>query len=341
MKRSFKAVCTGLVVVALAAVASAQQVQVQVDGNAVSFPNAQPQYVNGRVLVPLRGVFQQLGANVSWNQYDQTVSAQRGSTDVELKIGSRTATVNGSPVMMDVPPMIIDGTTMVPIRFVSEALGAQVGWMDAQQLVTITTPGNETAVVTSPPRRLHRVMIRANDVIPVSLNRRLSSVDSRQGDRFTATVRSGMSAEYIGLPDGTMVIGHVAAVHPRKGDQPGILDLSFDRIKFPDGHTTPINGSLTSLDNSHVRRNDNGVLIARTDKNAKDNRMVYAGYGAGAGLLVGVLTNRPLIEDTVIGGALGYILGQVQHDRNRPSNVTLVPGTEMGVRIHRDIRTSW
>ncbi|HWA84497.1 MAG TPA: copper amine oxidase N-terminal domain-containing protein, partial [Fimbriimonadaceae bacterium] len=331
MIRSLKAVFAGLTV-ALAAVSSAQQIQVQVDGDAVNFPNAQPQYRDGRVLVPLRGVFQKLGAYVSWNPSDQLVSAVRGTTDIELKIGSQTATVNGSPVTLDVPPMIIDGTTMVPIRFVSEALGARVGWMDAEQLVTISTSSDQTAVVTTPPQRLHRVMIRSNDVIPVSLNRRLSSVDSRQGDRFTATVRSGPSAEYIGLPDGTTVIGHVAAVHPRRGDRPGIIDLSFDRIKFPDGHTTQIDGTLTSLDNNHVRRDRNGVLVARTNGTNQDNRMVYAGYGAGAGLLVGVLTKRPL-EDTVLGGVLGYIFGQVQHDRNRPSNVTLVPGTEMGIRV--------
>lgn len=324
--------------VAVAAISSAQ-IQVQVDGNAVYFPNAQPQYINGRVLVPLRGVFEQLGANVRWDQADQRVSATRGTTDVELRIGSRRASVNGSTVDLDVPPMVLNGSTMVPIRFVSEALGAQVGWVDAQQLVKISTANGDSATVTTPPQRLHRVMIRSNEVIPVSLNRRLSSIDSRKGDRFTATVRTDDSSGYAGIPEGTKLEGHVAAVHPRNGNKPGILDLSFDRIRFPDGHKASIDGTLTSLDDKHVDRDANGVLRSRTD-NTKDQRMVYAGYGAGAGLLVGVLTKRP-IEDTVLGGVLGYIVGQVQHDQRKPTNVTLTPGTEMGVRIDRDVVMSW
>lgn len=337
MTRSLKAVLAGLTV-AITALSSAQ-IQVQVDGNAVYFPNAKPQYVNGRVLVPLRGVFEQLGANVSWSRATQTVLATRGTTNVELHIGSREATVNGSTVDLDVPPMIMNGSTMVPIRFVSEALGAQVGWIDAQQLVTISTVTGDSTSIKTPVRTLRRVVIRADEVIPVSLNRQLSSLDNKTGDRFTATVRTGSSSDYAGIPEGTKVEGHIAAVHARDGNKPGILDLSFDRLRFPDGHVAKFSGTLTSLDDKHVDQDANGVLTARTG-NGQDQRMIYAGYGAGAGLLLGVLTKRPL-EDTVLGGVLGYIVGQVQHDQRKPTNVTLAKGTEMGVRVDRDITMSW
>jgi hypothetical protein len=90
-----------------------------------------------------------------------------------------------------------------------------------------------------------------------------------------------------------------------------------------------------------VRENNKGVLVARNNSNNTDHRMVYAGYGAGAGLLVGVLTKRPL-EGTILGGALGYILGQVQKDRQQQtSDVTLNAGTEFGVQVNRDITASW
>jgi hypothetical protein len=63
---------------------------------------------------------------------------------------------------------------------------------------------------------------------------------------------------------------------------------------------------------------------------------VMAGYGAGAGLLVGLLTKRPL-EGLVLGGVLGYVFGSVNRDRERPTNVNLRNGTELGVRVDRDV----
>ncbi|HZH98522.1 MAG TPA: hypothetical protein VEX38_06085, partial [Fimbriimonadaceae bacterium] len=65
-------------------------------------------------------------------------------------------------------------------------------------------------------------------------------------------------------------------------------------------------------------------------------RLVMAGYGAGAGLLVGLLTKRPL-EGLVLGGLLGYVFGSVNRDQQRPTNVSLKPGAELGVRLDRDV----
>jgi len=328
---------------AAVAVTSAQQIQVQVDGNPVYFADTQPQYINGRVLVPLRGVFEQMGANVNWDQQTRMVTANKGATDVQLRIGDRIATVNGTTMNLDVPAMILRGSTMVPIRFVSEALGAQVGWMEAQHLVSINTLGQGSSTVNTPPRRLRRIMVRQDEVIPVVLDHTLSSADNKRGDTFTATVRTGDSDTYGEIPAGTKVEGHIAAVHSRRNNQPAILDLAFDRLRFENGRSVKIDGTLTALDSKHVTRNENGVLVARdTGANGKtDQRLIYAGYGAGAGLLVGVLTKKPL-EGAILGGALGYILGQVKKDKEQATDdVTLHPGTEMGVRVNRDVAVSW
>ena len=304
-------VAVAAITLAAAAVSSAQQIKVQVDGTPVYFANTQPQYINGRVLVPLRGVFEQMGANVLWNQQAHLVTATRAGTEVQLTIGSQNATINGSPINLDVPAMVLNGSTMVPIRFVSEALGAQVGWLAADRLVTInTTSAGNSGTITTPPRKLRRVLIREDQVIPVKLDHTLSSDENAKGDTFTATVIR--DSEFFGdIPQGTKIEGHIAAVHPRKSNNnPAILDLSFDRMRFPNGRSVKIDGSLISLDDKYVRTNDNGVLVARNNSSTSsgtDNRMVYAGYGAGAGLLVGVLSKKPL-EGAILGGALGYIL---------------------------------
>jgi hypothetical protein len=340
-------VAVAAISLAAAAFSSAQQIKVQVDGTPVYFANTQPQYINGRVLVPLRGVFEEMGANVLWNQQTHMVTATRAGTEVELKIGSRAATINGAPINLDVPAMVLNGSTMVPIRFVSEALGAQVGWLAADRLVTInTTSAGNAGTITTPPRTLRRILLTADQVIPIKLDHTLSSDENSKGDTFTATVIRD-SDYFADIPQGTKIEGHIAAVHGRKSDtNPAILDLAFDRMRFPNGRSVAIDGSLISLDDKFVRTNDNGVLVARSKASTTsgtDNRMVYAGYGAGAGLLVGVLTKRPL-EGAILGGALGYILGQVKKDQGTAKateSVTLVPGTTMGVRLNHDVAVSW
>jgi hypothetical protein len=113
-------------------------IKVVVDGTDVRLAGTQPTMVDGRVLVPFRGVVERLGAdNVDWNPSLRLVTIQRRNDRVELKIGSRQARVNDREVMLDVPPMIIQGSTMVPLRFVSQSLGAGVKWNGVQRTVWI------------------------------------------------------------------------------------------------------------------------------------------------------------------------------------------------------------
>lgn len=114
-------------------------INVIVNGDPVAFHGVGPQEVNGRVLVPLRGVLEKMGAYVGWEPVGQLVTAQRGDTSIELRIGSRVAQVNHQPVTLDVPAQIFRGSTLVPLRFMSEALGAEVSWEPAQYAVLIRT----------------------------------------------------------------------------------------------------------------------------------------------------------------------------------------------------------
>jgi hypothetical protein len=86
---------------------------------------------------------------VLWNPATNVVTAQRGDTQVQLVIGGRQATVNGRAVLLDVPATIVGGRTLVPLRFVSEAMGAQVDWDNATRVVTITS--GTTAFPVQPP----------------------------------------------------------------------------------------------------------------------------------------------------------------------------------------------
>nr|WP_239565154.1 copper amine oxidase N-terminal domain-containing protein [Brevibacillus fulvus] len=98
-----------------------------------------PIEINGRTLVPLRAIFEALGAKVDWDEATQTVTATKDNNTIKLTIGSKIAYKNGEKIYLDVPAQLLNGdTTMVPIRFVSEALGAKVGWDAYTQSVLIT-----------------------------------------------------------------------------------------------------------------------------------------------------------------------------------------------------------
>ncbi|MEW5922341.1 MAG: copper amine oxidase N-terminal domain-containing protein, partial [Bacillota bacterium] len=106
------------------------------DGKQLSF-DVPPVTEQGRTLVPLRTIFEALGADVRWDGTTWTVTATKGQTTVRLTVGVRTAYKNGAPVNLDVPAKIVNGRTLVPLRFVSEALGAKVNWDTKTQVVTI------------------------------------------------------------------------------------------------------------------------------------------------------------------------------------------------------------
>jgi hypothetical protein len=130
--------------------AHAQNISVRVNGNSVAFADTPPQRIEGRVLVPLRGVLEEIGADISWNEATQTVKARMGERALQLTLGSRTALVNGQSVSLRVPAMRIGGSTMVPLRFIGEALGANVDWDEPSQQVRINTgiaPGTGTGRV--------------------------------------------------------------------------------------------------------------------------------------------------------------------------------------------------
>lgn len=111
--------------------AQENSIKVQLNGQDLAF-DVKPQIIKDRTMVPLRGIFEKLGAKVSWEGKTQTITATKAATIVKLKLNSKSATVidNGvsSQVQLDAAPLIIKDRTLVPIRFISESLGKHVGW---------------------------------------------------------------------------------------------------------------------------------------------------------------------------------------------------------------------
>jgi len=113
-------------------------ISVLLDGSPLTF-DVPPQTMDGRTLVPLRAIFEALGAEVNWNEATRTVTGTKGDTTVILTIGSTTATVNGRAVTIDVPGTVVNGRTLVPLRFVAESFGVEVNWDGSTRTVSINT----------------------------------------------------------------------------------------------------------------------------------------------------------------------------------------------------------
>jgi len=133
------AAAAGALILCSSAAIAQSSVSVTLNGAPLNL-NPPPQERAGRVFVPLRGVFEQLGASVVYE--NGTINAQgRDNRTVSLHIGSTQATVNGQPQALDVAPFIIGASTYVPLRFVSQALGASVNYDDANRIVALANGG--------------------------------------------------------------------------------------------------------------------------------------------------------------------------------------------------------
>ena len=146
------ALALGASTLAVSLPAMAQGINVFVNGNTVNFGGVPPTSQGGRVLVPLRGVFEALGAVVDYNAGTRTIDALRGDTRLKITLGSTIAFVNDQPVRLEVPAQTSLGRTLVPLRFVGEALGAQVQWDAGQRAVIITSPEVVNPLPTPTPR---------------------------------------------------------------------------------------------------------------------------------------------------------------------------------------------
>lgn len=114
-------------------------IRVHVNGHIIRFNTDPVLSDTGSTLVGYRSIMEELGAAVSWDEATKTVTAEKDGTTVTLTIGSDTAYVNGEAQTLTQPPEIQNGSTMIPIRFMAEALGMKVGWTESSRLITITS----------------------------------------------------------------------------------------------------------------------------------------------------------------------------------------------------------
>jgi len=186
----------------------------------------------------------------------------------------------------------------------------------------------------SQPASAEKRTVRAGTVIPVKLDAALNSKNAQEGDAFSATVTKVGNYDATTLPVGTKIDGTIRSARAKEGKNPGVLDLAFNRVTLPNGHSYTISGSPINLDNKSVTLK-NGRIVAKSG-NKGPNRLTYVGIGAGAGLLANVVLHRKgTLTDMLIGAAGGYGAGSLIKNGKEAKDVNLKAGTTMGVSLDR------
>ena len=334
MKQNIKT--TGLLTLALgaglglSAQAQAPAPQIYLN-NQLLQSDVSPVQQSGRVLVPMRNIFENLGAKVNYNDLNQSITATKDGTVVRMALGSSNATVNGLPYKLDVPAKAYYGRTLVPLRFVSEAMGAKVNYNSNTRTVLISGKGYSGGG-NSQVAGVRQISIPAESVIAVTLDQPISSENAYVGQTFTASVDSQRNGDSE-FPQGTKILGRVSQVQQKKGSEPGVLELQFTGARLPDNSQVNLNGSLISLDNDSVKT-VGGRVVAQGGK-AKNNSLKVVGIGAGAGFVIGKLLKKNSTVTALLGAAGGYLFNKSKGDKG--AEARLAAGSKFGVRLNSGV----
>ena len=136
MKKIVSIVICLVIVLSCVTCFAANDVKVFVGGNEVVFDQP-PVIQDGRTLVPLRAIFEALGASVGWDGETSSVIASKDDKVIIMQIGHENLYKNNEKIKLDVPPVIINSRTLVPVRAIAESFNLTVGWDDATRTVTV------------------------------------------------------------------------------------------------------------------------------------------------------------------------------------------------------------
>ncbi len=228
--------------------ASIPAIQVTVNGTPVNFMGAPPAEIKDAVMVPLRGVFQALGADVRYDSSAKTIHAQKGTSQVILPLGAMTATVNGQPQPLSQPAQSIGGTTLIPLRFVAQALGAYVEWHADTSTVEIKTQDPHLATLPAPPGtgpvrgQVTGVFTNTNPTqVTVRVNGRNTAIPVGAGTQF---VRSEAGQPGAPVDMSQIKPGDQVRVERDANGQATTVTATFGEVRGTVKSITPVSGGM-------------------------------------------------------------------------------------------------
>ncbi len=292
MKKAAVLIACVFAVLFSAAAVRAEGISITINGAPLEC-DAPPRNVNDRVLVPVRAIFEALGAEVSWDGENNTVWASKNGEFMSLEINSPQMGMgitksNGEAawtdtVTLDVPAMIMDDRTFVPVRAVSEAMKAKVWWSGNSQTVAITQPTSEGRIYytsATDGNRLYSIDSNGGNrrkVLDKSVNTLryyddyvyyyvdgegtvLHRVDQFTGMEQTMTYEDtyvlGADDAYIYFVEGTSTPRYAGSLYRMSFDGTNKLLLTNDKVKYAEMHGDYIYYNIDGDDRMYVLSKD-------------------------------------------------------------------------------------
>ena len=294
--RRMWAICCGLAMAATAysMPASAATYQVMLNGTNLALSQA-PVPRGGRFFVPMRAIFQGLSAGVAYD--NGVINATRGSDTVQVKIGSNEAIVDGRQTFLEGAPFIIGSTAMVPLRFVSEALGATVNYDGQSDLIAIAAP---------------KAPIASGTILNATLNTALDTGSAYIGQPVTLTVPQSGSGNPAALA-GATIYGKVVQVQAAaQGTNPSV-QFAVDSIGLAKSDDPqPLDAKVLKVDPV------SGSMIAKEAE------------GTIGGMLLGNWVGKMM--DSNRGGLYGAVGGYLLTS-NSKNNIQVPAGTPVSLEL--------
>jgi hypothetical protein len=291
---------------------NSSMINITIDGKALT-TDQQPVIQNGRTLVPLRSIFEALGTQVQWDQASQKITAIKGSSTITLTVGSVIANNNGTSIALDQAPVIMNSRTLVPTRFVAEALGDQVTWDESAQTVTISSPSGQSNPSTQSSNQ-------STQTSPTSITSSASGVTSTNVDN---------PAKYQNVTEVNYALAVEmanAASYSLKNSQADIdraketLDKASDNVKY-----TPSGGGNSSASNTFTQYAQAQITQQTAYKNVQkaQDQLAYQVKTAYNAVLL-ALDNKKLADATLDNARVQYQVASAMHQNGMNTDADLL-----------------
>ncbi len=251
-----------------------------------------PTIIDGRTMVPVRDIFEACGANVDWDAQTKTITGTKGDTTVVMQIDSNTMFINENVVTMDATPVILDGRTLAPARYVAESFGGIVDWDAENKVVMIdvdedaaeeTTQVTTTVITTEATTATETTTETTTEATTVTETTTAATTVAEASDMIVKTVRGDIEKAI-----GTYSLGSYETAGKFKttvlkqtmDNWASMATTSVDK-KYVAASRTFFNRLATcykSIDNIYIDKNYNKRLsdlrVTMTDYKTKANEIV-------------------------------------------------------------------
>jgi len=211
----------------------------------------------------------------------------------------------------------------------------QKHYLIGSALLLVVVTGVFVECVAQSKKKIRYYSVSANQVLRVRLNDELNSEKARVGDVFSSTLVDPVYSKggVLLAPQGSSVGGQVVNVQrAKKNGEPAVLDVQFTSLRLPNGYRRALNGSLTDLDSSTGKSDNEGSVTANKTSHRK---VKFIGGGAAGGAVIGAIAGGG--KGLAIGAGVGALTGAITGRMKKGHEVKVKSGTEFGIILNRPV----